>query len=100
MADIMTRKERSKRMSLIRSINTKPEIVVRKFLFSKGFRYTLHDRKLPGSPDIVLPKHKVVIQVRGCFWHFHYNCKHARLPKSNKKFWREKIKKKQVKRHN
>ena len=78
-------------MAAIRGKDTKPEILVRKFLFSKGLRYRLNNRKLPGSPDIVLKKYKTVIFVDGCFWHGHEGCKYFRLPKSNTPFWEAKI---------
>lgn len=88
--DIFTPKERSAVMSKIRGKNTKPEIILRKALFARGFRYRLHG-KLPGKPDIVLRKYKTVIFVNGCFWHGHENCKYATLPKSNTIFWQEKL---------
>ena len=88
--DTFTKKKRSEIMSRIRSKNTKPELMVRKYLFSKGYRYRLHDKKLPGKPDIVLKKHKTAIQVRGCFWHGH-NCKLSSYPKTNRKYWKNKI---------
>ena len=78
-------------MSSVKGKNTKPEVIVRQFLFSKGFRYLLHDKKLPGKPDIKLPKYKTVIFINGCFWHGHTNCKIYVMPKTNKKFWQEKI---------
>ena len=78
-------------MSKIRGKETKPEILVRKFLFSKGFRYRINDKRYPGKPDIVLPKYHAVIFVHGCFWHGHENCKAAALPKSNTPFWEDKI---------
>lgn len=78
-------------MSMIRSTNTKPEILVRKFLFKQGFRYRLHSKKLVGKPDIVIPKYNVVIFVHGCFWHGHSNCKFAKVPVSNNSFWVNKI---------
>lgn len=78
-------------MSRIRSKNTKPEEMVRKYLFSQGFRYRKNDIRLPGKPDIVLPKYKTVIFVNGCFWHKHENCKHFVWPKTNEDFWRAKI---------
>lgn len=78
-------------MSRIRSKNTKPEEVVRKYLFSKGFRYRKNDPRLPGKPDIVLPKYKTVIFVNGCFWHHHEECKYFVWPKNNADFWRSKI---------
>lgn len=91
MADIFSKNKRSKIMSKISSKNTKPEIVLRKALFEKGYRYRINYKKLPGSPDIVLPKYKTVIFVHGCFWHAHSNCKEAHLPKTNIEFWRNKI---------
>lgn len=91
MADIMTPNQRSRCMAAIKGKDTKPEILVRKFLFSKGLRYRLNNRKLPGSPDIVLKKYKTVIFVDGCFWHGHEGCKYFRLPKSNTPFWEAKI---------
>ena len=87
----MTPEQRSRCMAAIRGKDTKPEILVRKFLFSKGLRYRLNNRKLPGSPDIVLKKYKTVIFVDGCFWHGHEGCKYFRLPKSNTSFWETKI---------
>ena len=77
-------------MSNIRAKNTKPELVVRKYLSSKGFRYRIHDKKLPGIPDIVIKKKSIVIQVRGCFWHGH-RCHLASYPKTNRSFWKKKI---------
>lgn len=91
MADVMTPEQRSRCMAAIKGKDTKPEILVRKFLFSKGLRYRLNNRKLPGSPDIVLKKYKTVIFVDGCFWHGHEGCKYFRLPKSNTPFWEAKI---------
>ena len=78
-------------MSKISGKETKPEILVRKYLFSKGFRYRKNVKYLPGSPDIVLPKYKTVIFVHGCFWHGHEGCKRSKLPETNKVFWRNKI---------
>lgn len=78
-------------MSAIRGKNTKPEIVVRKFLFGRGFRYRLNHPRLPGHPDIVLRKYRTVIFVNGCFWHGHDNCKYYRLPKTNVDFWQKKV---------
>lgn len=91
MADVHTPEQRSYNMSQIRSKNTKPEELVRKYLFSKGFRYRKNDARLPGKPDIVLPKHKTVIFVNGCFWHAHEGCKYFVWPKNNADFWRKKI---------
>ena len=84
--------ERSRNMSAIKSKNTKPEIAVRKLLHSMGYRFRLHRKDLPGSPDIVLPKYKTVIFVHGCFWHRHENCKYASTPKTRKEFWENKFK--------
>lgn len=78
-------------MSAIKSRNTKPEILVRKFLFSRGFRYRLNHPRLPGHPDLVLRKYRTVIFVNGCFWHGHEECKYYRLPKTNVEFWQAKI---------
>ena len=78
-------------MAMIKGKNTKPEIIVRRYLFSRGLRYRTNDRKLPGSPDIVLPRFKTVIFINGCFWHGHENCKTAHIPKSNVEFWTNKI---------
>ena len=87
----MTPQQRSKCMRNIRGKNTKPELLVRKFLYSKGFRYRLNLKNLPGSPDIVLKKYKTVIFVNGCFWHGHNNCRYYKEPKTNAIFWRHKI---------
>lgn len=78
-------------MAAIKGKNTKPEMIVRKYLFSRGLRFRVQVRKLPGTPDIVLPKYKTVVFVNGCFWHGHEGCKYFRLPKSNIEFWKEKI---------
>ena len=91
MADVMTPEQRSRCMAAIKGKDTKPEMIVRKYLFSKGLRYRVNDRKLPGSPDIVLKKYKTVVFIDGCFWHGHKECKYFRLPKSNVDFWRHKI---------
>ena len=90
MADTKTPAERSENMSRIHSINTKPEEIVRKYLFSHGFRYRKNDKRYPGKPDIVLPKHHTIIFVNGCFWHMH-GCSRSRLPRSNQEYWRPKI---------
>ena len=84
--------QRSKNMAAIKSKNTKPEIKVRKVLHSMGYRFRLHSKDLPGSPDIVLPKYKTVIFVHGCFWHRHENCKYASTPKTTQEFWKKKFK--------
>ena len=88
--DNRSKESRSALMSRIHGKNTKPEIIVRKFLFSHGLRYRNNVKGLPGSPDIVLPKYKVVIFIHGCFWHGH-SCRQGHLPSSNVDFWREKI---------
>jgi DNA mismatch endonuclease, patch repair protein len=93
MSDVHSKEVRSYNMSRIKAKNTSPELIVRKFLFSKGFRYRLHDKKLPGKPDIVLPKYKTVIQVHGCFWHSHIGCKYFVVPKTKKEWWIEKLNK-------
>ena len=89
--DVHDKKTRSYNMSRIKGKNTKPEELVRKYLFSQGFRYRKNDKRLPGSPDIVFPKYKTVIFVNGCFWHGHEGCKHFVWPKSNDEFWKNKI---------
>ena len=91
MPDIFSKSKRSDIMSKISGKETKPEILVRKYLFSQGFRYRKNVRDLPGKPDIVLPKYKAVIFVNGCFWHGHENCKKSALPTTNTEFWKEKI---------
>ena len=91
MADVHDKKTRSFNMSQIKGKNTKPEILVRKFLFSNGFRFRLHDKRLPGKPDIVLPKHNTVINVNGCFWHGHKGCRYYVVPKTRTKWWLDKI---------
>ena len=88
---IKVSEKRSRNMSAIRSKNTKPEIAVRKLLHSLGYRFRLHRKDLPGSPDIVLPKYKTVIFVHGCFWHRHQNCKYASTPKTRQEFWNKKF---------
>jgi len=89
--DIWTKKKRSHVMSNIRSRNTKPEILLRSYLHKHGFRFRVHEKKLPGKPDIVLPKYKTIIFVHGCFWHQHKNCIDGRIPKSRTKYWKEKL---------
>jgi DNA mismatch endonuclease (patch repair protein) len=90
MSDIYTKQKRSEIMSKISGKETKPEILVRKFLFAKGFRYRKNDERYPGKPDIVLPKYKTIIFINGCFWHGH-NCPAGKLPETRKEFWMEKI---------
>jgi DNA mismatch endonuclease (patch repair protein) len=91
MADNLTNSQRSHCMSRIRGKNTKPEILVRKGLHARGFRFRLHNKKLPGSPDLVLTKYGVAIMVNGCFWHGHKGCRYATMPKTNVEFWETKI---------
>jgi DNA mismatch endonuclease (patch repair protein) len=91
MADVHSKETRSYNMSRIKSKDTKPELLVRKFLHKNGFRYRLHVKDMPGKPDIVLPKYKTVIFVHGCFWHGHEGCKKAALPETRKEWWRTKI---------
>lgn len=93
MVDSLTRAERSKRMSLVRHRDTKPEMLVRRMVHRLGFRYRLHDRRLPGSPDLVFRSRCKAIFVHGCFWHRHPDpeCKLARMPKSQLDFWRPKL---------
>jgi len=92
MADVHDKATRSYNMSQIKSKDTKPEILVRKFLFANGFRFRLHVKDLPGKPDIVLPKYKTIIFVNGCFWHGHEGCKYFVIPKTRTEWWAEKIK--------
>jgi len=80
-------------MSQIKGKNTKPEIIVRKHLFAERFRYRLHDKSLPGNPDVILKKIKTVIFINGCFWHGHQNCKYFKIPKTRTEWWTEKINK-------
>ncbi|MBK5719546.1 DNA mismatch endonuclease Vsr [Dysgonomonas sp. Marseille-P4677] len=89
--DIWDKKKRSEIMSKIRSKDTKPELILRKALFARGFRYRVNDKRLPGKPDIVLLKYKTIIFLHGCFWHRHEGCKYAYTPKTNTKFWIDKI---------
>jgi DNA mismatch endonuclease (patch repair protein) len=91
MADHLTSKKRSWNMSLIRSKDTAPEIIVRKLLHSLGCRFRLHKKGLPGKPDIVLKKCKAVIFVHGCFWHQHRKCKRSNMPKNNRFYWKPKL---------
>lgn len=93
MADIHSKETRSYNMSKVKSKDTKPEMIVRKYLHSRGFRYRLHVANIPGKPDIVLPKLKTVILVHGCFWHGHMNCKYAAIPKTRTDWWEDKIQK-------
>ena len=88
--DIVGKETRSRMMSGIKGVDTQPELILRRGLHRRGFRYRLHDRRLPGKPDLVFPRHKAVIFVNGCFWHGH-DCHLFRWPKSREEFWRSKI---------
>lgn len=89
--DKMTKEQRHRCMAAIRSKDTKPELIVRRYLFGRGFRYRLNHPRLPGHPDLVMRKYRTVIFVNGCFWHGHENCKYYTMPKTNSDFWRKKI---------
>jgi DNA mismatch endonuclease, patch repair protein len=91
MADVHSKEIRSYNMSRIRAKDTKPELLVRKFLFAHGFRYRIHDKRLPGKPDIVLPRYKTVIFIHGCFWHGHEGCRYFVVPKTRTNWWLKKI---------
>ena len=91
LADSLTKAERSRQMSLVRSRNTKPEMIVRRVTFALGYRYRLHDHKLPGRPDLVFPSRQKVIFVHGCFWHRHRGCPKCRTPKTRVGFWTDKL---------
>lgn len=82
---------RSRMMARIRAKDTRPEMMVRRFLHACGYRYRLHDRRLPGSPDIVLPRWRTVVEVRGCFWHAHEGCDRFRIPKTRTEWWQDKL---------
>ena len=91
MADTHSKDTRSYNMSRIRSKNTKPEIIVRKYLFANGFRFLVHDKRFQGKPDIVLPKYRTMVLVHGCFWHGHKGCPSFVVPKTNTEWWLNKI---------
>ena len=91
MADHLTKDKRSWNMSRIRAKNTKPELIVRKYLYSEGFRYRVHSKILPGKPDLSNQAKKTAIFVNGCFWHQHKGCKRATIPKTNKSYWLPKL---------
>lgn len=90
MTDVFSSTKRSEIMSRIGSINTKPEVRLRKALYCEGLRFRLHLKQLPGRPDIVIPKFQTVIQVRGCFWHGH-ECRDGHIPKTGQKYWKPKL---------
>jgi DNA mismatch endonuclease, patch repair protein len=91
MADVHSKEIRSYNMSRIKGKDTNPEILVRKFLFAHGMRYKLHEKKLPGKPDLVFPKYKTVLFINGCFWHGHEGCKYYVVPKTRTEWWLNKI---------
>lgn len=95
MADVVNPDKRSRMMSGIQSKDTKPEVAIRKALHAKGFRYRIHDRTLPGNPDMVLPKYRAAIQINGCFWHVH-ECHLFKWPTGRQTFWKEKLRKNQI----
>ena len=91
MADTVSKEKRSEIMSRVTGKETKPEIIVRKYLFARGLRYRKNVKRLPGTPDMVLPKYKTAVFVNGCFWHGHKGCKYAHLPSTNLEYWEKKI---------
>lgn len=91
MSDVLTPDQRHRNMAAIRSASTKPELKLRHAIWRLGFRYKVNDKKLPGKPDIVLPKYRTVIFIHGCFWHGHKDCKYYTVPKTNSEFWTAKI---------
>ena len=95
MADNLTEAQRHYVMSQVHSVSTKPELKLRRFLWHRGFRYRVNDNKLPGKPDIVLPKYRTVIFIHGCFWHGHKECSKYTIPKTNTEFWVAKVQRNQ-----
>lgn len=91
MTDIFSKEKRHEVMAKVKGQNTMPEMIVRSMIHRMGFRFSLHRKDLPGKPDIVLPKHRKIVLVHGCFWHGHVHCKKAMIPKSNVEFWTNKI---------
>lgn len=91
MTDVFSSEKRSEVMARIKGKNTKIELIVRRWLYSFGYRYKLHDKRYPGTPDIVLPKYRTAIFIHGCFWHCHKNCKYFRMPKTRTDFWARKL---------
>ena len=91
MTDVHSKETRRFNMSRIRSKDTKPELIVRRFMFSHGFRFKLHDKSLPGKPDLVLPQYKTVVFIHGCFWHGHEGCRYYVVPKTRTEWWQNKI---------
>jgi DNA mismatch endonuclease (patch repair protein) len=91
MSDVLTPDQRHRNMAAIHSVSTKPELVLRHALWRKGFRYRVNDKRLPGKPDIMLPKYRTIIFVHGCFWHGHKGCSASHIPETNNDFWTVKI---------
>jgi len=91
MVDVVDPATRSRMMAGIKGKDTKPEMLLRRALHARGFRYRLHDRNLPGRPDLVFPRHRAAIMVNGCFWHHHKGCRYATVPASRPEFWSEKL---------
>lgn len=91
MADTVSKEKRSEIMSHVTGKETKPEIIVRKYLFARGLRYRKNVKRLPGTPDIVFPKYKTAVFVNGCFWHGHKGCRYSHLPSTNFEYWEKKI---------
>ncbi|WP_429542679.1 very short patch repair endonuclease [Pseudomonas frederiksbergensis] len=89
--DVVDQATRSRMMAAIRSFNTRPELIVRRFLHAHGYRFRIHQKNLPGKPDIVMPKFRTCIFVHGCFWHHHSGCRYANTPKTRCEFWNEKF---------
>lgn len=89
--DVLTASQRKKNMTAIKGRNTKPELLVRRVLFARGYRFRIHCKYLPGNPDIVLKKYRTAVFVNGCFWHRHENCRYATTPASNAAFWQKKF---------
>lgn len=91
MTDVVSPAKRSQMMSGIKGKNSQPELLVRRLLFAAGYRFRLHRRDLPGTPDIVMPAHKVAVFVHGCFWHLHHGCRYAKIPATRPDFWQAKL---------
>ncbi|WP_051303635.1 very short patch repair endonuclease [Comamonas composti] len=91
MTDVVSLARRSQMMSGIKGKNSQPELLVRRLLFAAGYRFRLHRRDLPGTPDIVMPAHKVAVFVHGCFWHLHHGCRYAKIPATRPDFWQAKL---------
>lgn len=96
MSDILSSDQRHRNMAAIHSASTQPELILRHALWHLGFRYKTNDRKLPGTPDIVLSRYRTVIFIHGCFWHGHHGCRYYKVPKTNSEFWMSKVARNQV----